>query len=81
MVAAMIARPVRTIIVVVLVVAVVGGAWLWSRADSSTPVSEEAALQTLREAGGTRMRAGPAFPRRGSTRIARTARSAAAPGR
>lgn len=48
----MIARPVRTAIIVVLLVAVVGGLWLWGRAGSSTPVSEEAALQTLREAGG-----------------------------
>ena len=44
MVAAMIARPVRSIIIVVLVVAVGVGLWLWTRAGSSTPVSEETAL-------------------------------------
>lgn len=48
----MFARPVRVIVVAVLVATVAAGLWLWSRAGSSTPVSREAALQTLRAAGG-----------------------------
>lgn len=66
MVAAMIARPVRSIIIVVLVVAVGVGLWLWTRAGSSTPVSEETALQTLRAAGGDGGAAtAPGIPRSG----------------
>ena len=52
MISALRARPVRAVIVIVLLLAVAVGLWLWSRAGSSTPVSPEAALQTLRAAGG-----------------------------
>ncbi len=52
MIQALRARPVRALIVIVLILVVAVGLWLWSRAGSSTPVSPEAALQTLREAGG-----------------------------
>ena len=52
MVSALRARPVRAAIVVVLILAAAGGVWLWSRAGASTPVTAEAALHTLREAGG-----------------------------
>lgn len=48
----MFTRPVRVIVVAVLVAVAGVGLWLWSRAGSSTPVSREAALQTLRAAGG-----------------------------
>lgn len=65
MVAAMLARPVRSIIIVVLVVVAVGGVWLWGRAGSSTPVSEESALQTLRAAGAADGIAGAGVPQPG----------------
>lgn len=46
------ARPWR-VVAVLLVVALVGaGFWLWHRAGSSTPVSEEDALGAFREGGG-----------------------------
>lgn len=65
MISALRARPVRALIVVVLVLAVAVGLWLWSRAGSSTPVSPEAALQTLRAAGGGDAARPPGVPRTG----------------
>jgi hypothetical protein len=65
MVAAMLARPVRSTIIVVAVLLAAGALWLWSRAGSSTPVSEESALQTLRAAGGAERAGGAGVPRPG----------------
>jgi hypothetical protein len=65
MVAAMLARPVRSIVIVVVLVAAVVGVWLWSRAGSSTPVSQESALQTLRAAGGAEGARAAGIPRPG----------------
>jgi hypothetical protein len=44
----------RRVIAVIVVLALVGvGFWLWHRAGSSTPVSEDDALASFRDAGGT----------------------------
>lgn len=58
MVVSRLARPAFLIPLVVVLVLVAAGAWLWSRAGSSTPVSEEAALEDFGQ-GGSRTTIGP----------------------
>jgi hypothetical protein len=60
----LIGRPVRVALVVLLLAAVGAGIWLWGRAGSSTPVSEESALEAYRAAGGAAA-ASPGVPRSG----------------
>ncbi len=52
------ARPAFLIPLVVILVVLAAGAWFWSRAGSSTPVSEGAALEDFGE-GGSRTTIGP----------------------
>jgi hypothetical protein len=61
----LIARPLRALLVLALLAAVVVGLWLWHRAGSSTPVNRDAAVQEFRTAGGATGSARPGVPRPG----------------
>lgn len=63
----LIARPLRAAAVLVVLLAVGAGLWLWDRAGSSTPVDEDAAVRAFREGGGAAGQASPApgIPRPG----------------
>jgi hypothetical protein len=58
-------RPGRLLALLLLVVAVAGGLWLWQRAGSSTPVSEESALREFREGRAPATGGGDGVPRPG----------------
>ncbi len=48
----LIARPLRALVILALLVAAGAGIWLWQRAGESTPADEAAAIQAARAAGG-----------------------------
>jgi hypothetical protein len=61
----LIRRPLRVAAVVLLLVLVGVGFWLWDRARSSTPVSEDDAVEAFREGGGAAGQGGRGIPRPG----------------
>lgn len=65
----LIARPLRALLVLVLVAAVGVGFWLWHRAGSSTPVDQDAAVREFRTAGGAEAPTRPGMPRPGVYRF------------
>src|SRR5262245_40633640 len=75
-------HPVRLAAAVLALVAVGVGAWLWTRAHRSTPVSEERALESYRdEVGGGEARAPAGAPHPGvyTYRVSGWERGAAGP--
>lgn len=58
-------RPLRAIVVLLVLAAVVAGFWLWRQAGSSDAVSQESALQAYREGGGGSAATRPGVPRPG----------------
>ena len=58
--------PRKVLVALVVVLALAGvGIWLWLAAGSSSPVSEEAALESFRESGEVGDDARPGVPRAG----------------
>ncbi len=65
----LLARPIRALVILALLVAVGAGLWLWDRAGQSTPADEAAALADVRAAGGADAAARPGVPRSGVYRF------------
>ncbi len=58
--------PRKVLVALVIVLALIGaGIWLWLAASSSSPVSEEAAIESFREGGGGGDDARPGIPQAG----------------
>ena len=79
----LIARPLRVVAVLIVLLAIGAGLWLWDRAGASTPVGEDAAVRAYREGGGPAdgAPATPGIPRPGvySFRQSGTERGGAGP--
>ena len=65
----LIARPLRALLILVLLAIVAGGFWVWHRAGSSTPVDQDAAVREFRGAGGAAGAGRPGVPRPGVYRF------------
>jgi hypothetical protein len=61
----LIRRPLRALAIVLLLVLVGAGLWAWDRARSSTPVSEDDAIEAFRDAGGAAGEGARGIPRPG----------------
>lgn len=68
----LIARPLRALVILLLLAAVGAGLWLWDRAGESTPADVAAAVGRVRAAGGADARARPGVPRYGVYRFRQT---------
>ena len=58
----LIARPLRALMLLVLLAAVGAGLWFWHQARSSTPANQDTAVREFRAAGGEAGRARPGVP-------------------
>jgi hypothetical protein len=65
----LIARPLRASLILLLLVAVGAGFWLWSRAGESTAADPDAAVRDFREAAGGGAGPRPGVPRAGVYRL------------
>lgn len=65
----LIARPLRALLILVLVGLAAAGLWAWNRAGSSTPVAEADAVRDFRAAGGAASARRPGMPPPGVYRM------------